>query len=335
MLNDDLAEQTRVFEVIAGWLDSDEEAESLLSHLATSLAPGWSAVKYVLLLGEGRNGKSVLLKMLKGLFGSYNISSVTRQMMSEQKAPVMSLNGKLLNLVFDGSNEYIKDSGTEKSLVAGEPVWIEAKYKNTPVEVQFLGLPIEALNREPKTHDKSAALQKRLVRFHFPNVYALDHRFERSMLTEESLGAFLALLIKRYVKEDDVAARLAPTSKSLELQLEQMYSNSLGLQFLKYIEETDTLGADGLVGKSIEELVQLFRSWRLKENDLGTWADPDVAALFQPLLNTERKSDRNNPTGQPRKVRKITSFKHEAVAFIESLKGDDDDAALLNALVED
>jgi hypothetical protein len=70
----------------------------------------------------------------------------------------------------------------------------------------------------------------------------------------------------------------------------------------------------------------------LKENDLGTWADPDVAALFGPLLTTERKSERT-PTG-PRKIRKITSFKPEAQAFLDSLKGDDD-AALLNALVED
>jgi hypothetical protein len=338
MLNQDPAEMQRVFDWITEILTPDgeepyvDETESLLRHLATSLAPGWSAVKYVLLLGEGRNGKSLLLHMLMDVFGRYNVSGVTRQMMSEQKAPVMSLNGKLLNIVFDGSNEYIKDSGAEKSLVAGESIEIEAKYKNSPVTVETTALFLEGLNREPKTHDKSSALQKRLVRFAFPNVYAKSIPFEKRMRRKDSLGAFLALLIERYVKEDELATALAPTARTMELQLDQMFNNSPALQFLKWLEEVDPVGSSCLLGAPMEELVQRFRSWRLKENDLGTWADPDVAALFGPLLTTERKSERT-PTG-PRKIRKITSFKPEAQAFLDSLKGDDD-AALLNALVED
>lgn len=338
MLNEDQIEKDRVF----GWIvevlgDSTEEAESLLAHLATSLSPGWSAVKYVLLLGEGRNGKSLLLKMLQALFGSDNVSHVTRQAISESSQMVLDLNGKLLNIVYDGQAQYLKDSGAEKTLIAGEPYPIRELYKSTATMVQTNALFIEGLQREPKTHDKSSALQKRLVRFQFPNVYALDHRFERRMLTEESLGAFLSLLVERYVKEDELAVRLAPTSKALELQLEQMYSNSLGLQFLKHLEETEAKGAALLIGRELAELLQRFHSWRIKENDLGTWAEPEVVALFQPLLSTERKTRRTSVG--PRKVRVVTSFKHEATAFIESLKGDDDagtpDAALLHALVED
>ena len=79
MLNEDVADKDRVFGVITEWLDSEEEAHSLLHHLATALAPGWSAVKYVLLLGEGRNGKSLLMKMLHQMIGWDNVSSVTRQ----------------------------------------------------------------------------------------------------------------------------------------------------------------------------------------------------------------------------------------------------------------
>lgn len=333
VLNTEQADKDRVFAVISGWLESDQEAESLLSHLATSLAPGWSAVKYVILLGDGRNGKSLMLKMLQSLFGRDNVANVTRQAISEQSAVVTELNGKLLNIVYDGRAEYLKDSGSEKSLVAGEPIPIRRLYESTATTVQTNALFIEGLNREPKTHDKSSALQKRLVRFQFPNVYALDHRFEKSMLTEESLGAFLSLLIDRYVIEDEVAERLAPTHKAIELQLEQMFANSSGLQFLKHVEENDPLGATGLLGAATHELVQRFQSWRLKENDLGTWAEPDVMAMFQPLINTERKSQRVK--GEVRKVRVITSYKMEALAFLESLKGAEDDAALIDALVED
>jgi hypothetical protein len=119
----------------------------------------------------------------------------------------------------------------------------------------------------------------------------------------------------------------------MELQLEQMYSNSLSLQFLKYIEETDPLGADGLLGEPSSTLVTKFQSWRIRENDLGTWADPDVLALFGPIVNTERKSVREN--GKVRKQRLLTSYKDEARAFIDSLTGADDDTDVLATLVED
>lgn len=331
MLNEDMAAKEEVFNMIAEWVNSEEDAHSLLRHLATALAPGWSAVKYVLLIGEGRNGKSLLLKMVQAVFGWENVSNVTRQQIAEQSPVVCELNGKLLNIVFDGRSEYVKDSGMEKSLIAGEVIPIRRLYESTPTPVQTNALFVEGLNREPKSTDKSLALQKRLMRFHFSNVYALDHRFERRALSERSLGAFLSLLIDHYVHEDSVAELLAPTKRAMELQLEHMFVNSLGLQFLKHVEETDALGVDSLIGISLELLAQMFQSWRLKENDLSTWAEPDIIALFQPIIDSERKSMRVGE--KVRKVRTVSSFKSEALAFIDTLKGDTEDD--LEALVAD
>lgn len=328
VLNTDAAAKQRVFDTISEWLSSEEETHALLRHLASALAPGWSAVKYVLLIGEGRNGKSLLLKMTRAVFGAHNVSNVTRQQMSEQSPVVCGLNGKLLNLVFDGPSEYLKESAIEKSLVAGEPVPIRRLYESTPTTVQTNALFIEGLNLEPKSKDKSSALQKRLMRFNFPNVYSLDHKFEKTMLSDNHLGAFLALLLDHFVSEGEVAKALAPTSKSMELQLEHMFINSLGLQFIKHLEISDPLGTESLVGATMAELAAKFQTWRLKENDLNNWSEPDVASLFQPLLFTERKGVRVE--GQPRKVRVITAYKEEALAFIDTLKGDSDD---LEALV--
>ncbi len=331
VLHEDDALKKEVFDVISEWVGGDEEAESLLTHLATCLAPGWSAVKYVLLLGEGRNGKSLLLKMMHSLFGKHNVSSVTRQAIAEQSPSVLDLNGKLLNLVFDGQASYLKDSGAEKTLIAGEPFSIRRLYESTGTPVQTNALFIEALQREPKSNDKSTALQKRLVRFLFQNVYALDHKFERRMLGTEMLGAFLSLLIDRYVHEDEVAQRLAPTSRTVELQLEHMYINSVALQFLKHVE--DGPGAHTLIGKHTAEIASMFQSWRIKENDLGNWSEPDIMVQLSPLLHTERVSARVD--GKPRKVRAISGLKTEAEHYIESLKGDEDELDDTAALVED
>ena len=320
MLNDDPDKKAEVFDIIADWLSSEEEAHSLLSHVATSLAPAWSAVKYILLLGGGRNGKSTLLKMLHALYGFENVSNVTRQQISEQSPVVTELNGKLLIIVYDGQAEYLKDSGAEKSLIAGETFPIRKLYESSITPVQTNALFIEGLNKEPKSKDKSTALQKRLVRFQFTNVYELDHSFERKMLTEESLGALLSLLLDHFVTEEKVAKALAPTAKALELQIEHMHENSMGLQFLAYMEKTVPTGASGLIGQTIDEVTQEFRSWRLKENDIGGWPDTEVLGQLGNLINNERKSRRIN--GKVVKVKIFTSFTPEAQAFIDNLEGE-------------
>jgi hypothetical protein len=254
-------------------------------------------------------------------------------MIADQSPVVTELNGKLLNIIFDGQAVYLKDSGMEKSLIAGEQVSIRKLYESKSTQVQTNALFLEGLQREPKTSDKSAALQKRLVRFQFPNVYRLDHRFERRMLSEKMLGALLSLLVDRYILEDAVAGELAPTSRALELQLEQMLVNSTGLQYLKYVEDTEPDGVNSLFGAEFDVVVTGFRSWRLhNENDIGNWSETDVLAQFQPLLETERKSVRTNE--KVSKVRFVVGLKEEAAAFMETQRTEDPDD-ITPALVED
>lgn len=332
LLNEDPDDKQEVMDILVEWVGEKEEAESLLYHLATVLSPGWSAVKYVLLLGEGRNGKGTLLKMLAGLLGEENISHVTRLNISEANPVVTELNGKLLNLIYDGQAEYLKDSGMEKSLVAGEPVPIRKLYESTPTIVQTNALFVEALNQEPKSKDKSPALQKRLVRYHFPNIYPLNRAFEKKMLSEKMLGAFLSLLIDHYVMEEELATKLAPTAKAMVLQLEHMFTNAVSLQFLKHFDMTSTNGVDDLIGLTLEEIVTKFRAWRSTEGDTGQWSEPDVINLFTPVFETDRVSKRVN--GKPRKVRAIKALRPEAASFIATLK-EDEDADLLDAVVDE
>lgn len=333
MLNEDPDDKAEVMRVLTSWVDSEEEAISMLRHFATALAPHWSAVKYVLLLGAGRNGKSLLMHMLRNIFGTENCSGVTRQDISDKSPAVTQLNGKLLNMVFDGMAVYLKDSGMEKSLIAGETVHIRRLYSSVLTPVQTNGLFIEGLNREPKSSDKSTALQARIIRYWFPHVYDEDKAFWDHMTSERMVGALLSLMIDNYVRLEDKAVMLAPTTLSLELQLEHMHENSIAFQFLKYVEDTDPLGAGVIVGMDLPELTQRFNSWRLKElNDLRSIQETEVFQIFRPVLLTDRKSRRDGT--RVFKVRHVVAFTKEARLFIESLKGEDahDDTA---TVVED
>jgi hypothetical protein len=199
--------------------------------------------------------------------------------------------------------------------------------------VQTNGLFVEGLNREPKSSDKSSALQKRIIRFHLPNVYDLDHGFESKVRSPEMLGAFLGLLIKHYVKQSEVVEKLAPPRTSIEMKLEHARVNNMAVQFLEWVEDTDPMGAAGLIGDDLMDAVTQFKSWRLREcDDISSWAIPDVESLLRPLFQTERKSKRFG--GKVRKVRVITGFRPDTIEFLDYVRGegetpDDGDTAVV------
>lgn len=321
MLNEDLEDKEFVFKIITEWLGgSAREADSLLNHLATSLAPGYSAVKYILLLGEGRNGKSVLLSMLTGLFGKENVSSVSRQLMAERSPTCVELNDKLLNVIFDGEMTYIKDSSMEKTLIAGEAGTVRMLYENGTTTVQTNALFIEALNAEPKARDKSSALQKRLVRFQFPNTYALDKEFFKLMTSERMLGALLSLLIDHYVEEKDIATKLTPTDKSMELQLDQVWITNPVYQYLDYLLSTDPAAIAKLEagGYPVDNLLASFKPWAESQN-MQDRSDGDFLLLLKSSFDIGWKTSRVN--GKPKNQKVLKGLKPETQAALEQMKG--------------
>jgi len=326
MLNEDPDDKARVMGVITEWLGDDEElALSLLHHLATALAPHWSAGKYILLIGEGRNGKSVLTFMLQDLFGLLNCSGVTRQLMASRDSSVTALNGKLLNLVFDGANEFVKDSSTEKTLITGEPITIRRAYDPEGTVVQTNALFIEALNKEPKTSDKSAALQARLVRFKFPNRYADNEEFAAEMRSPRMLGALLSLLLDNYVLPEQKAVMLAPTSAARQLAQDYMLANSLPLQYLLHLAETCPVTLEEeLVGEQFSTLASQFQRWRKDQGDILPWDEQRLYEDFAPLLEMEKQ--KAWVTGKPVQMRvwHITGFRQDTLDLLASHKEEED-----------
>lgn len=324
MLNEDKKTKDELFAVISEWVGGDEQAESLLSHLATALAPGYSAVKYIILLGEGRNGKGTLLAMLEKLFGRRNISNVTRQMMSEGSQGVFDLSHKLLNIVFDGRMDYIKDSGTEKTLIAGEPVAIRRLYETSNRSVQTNALFVEALNLEPKVRDKSTALQKRLVRFNFPNVYAQDHAFLDKMLSDEMQGALLSLLVDRYVPRSELADRLKPTAASLALQAEQLWLGNAVLQFIGHVTETNPGYLLKLQNGEVwvPDFIAAFTPW-MQGQGMAERTDADVVIMLKDCFEMQWKTKRVG--GKPTTLRRIIAIREATLQALELLKGAPED----------
>lgn len=289
-INDDPELKEKVWNVLVEWVDSDATAHTMLHHFATALAPGWSAVKYVLLLGAGRNGKSVFLQMLSRIFGSHNTSSVSRQSISALSPVVTELNGSLINILMDGSAEYIKDSGPEKTLIAGERLSVRRLYESVQTEVQTNALFVEALNQEPKSRDKSSALQARLVRFRFPNKYELNPEFLEWALQDDTCGALLALLIDHYVTKAEVKEKLTIPETSEVLSLDQIILNNTVLQYVQYLAMLDS--TINFIGDDLYAHIASYRAWVESQSRESFGTDAEIAREFRLFFTVKRSTKR-------------------------------------------
>jgi len=308
----------KLFQIMAGWLNSEEQAHSLLYHLATMLQPTFSARKYVLLIGEGYNGKGTLIKMLHGLLGEDNISGMTRQDMAAKEVTLPELNSKMLNLVYDGPKDFLKDSSTEKTLIAGEPIWLRRLYENGTTKVQTYCLFVEALNDEPNTSDKSPALQKRLTRFKFPNVYEDDPTFADNMQTPEMLAAFLYLLRQHWVNKEDLKDKLRLTAESLDLQLQAVWNVSPMLRYLEWVSgRTPETLQDILDGKMlVNPFLENYRVW-LETNGYKNMEDDYLLRQMTHNFVTDRKTFRLAKT--PGGEKKPTSARYIKTVLPDTL----------------
>ena len=316
---------TFVWENLVDWLDGEEQAHSLLHQLSVGLQPEWTASKYLLFIGEGLNGKSTLLKMMEKLVGADNVSNVSRLEMSNKRVTVAALNGALMNIMFDGPKEFLKDSSTEKTLIAGERLDIELKYKNIATTVQTTALFLEGLNNEPKTSDHSPALQRRLVRYHFPKKYVLDRSYERKMLSRESLSALVKLILEHWVMEGVDQERLTNTVASSRLQLEHQWATSPLLQFLEYLAAQDANELKTAIKPNtpVDVLVASYRPW-LGANGYKSFDDGYIRQSIDENFFTTRKTVRIQ--GKPSTRRVIVGLKDTAQALVDALlEGDDDE----------
>jgi len=326
--NPDSSKIDELWKILVEWTDGEDQARSLLHHLSTCLQPSWSASKYVLLIGSGKNGKSTLLKMTDALVGAQNISGVTRQEMASKSTAIVGLNGKLLNIVFDGPKEFLKDSSTEKTLVVGERISVKLLYDSIHTVVQTNALFIEGLQEEPMVADKSSALQKRLVRFYFPNTYEEDLAFEEKMLQPEMLAAFLHLLMKHWVHKSEKAEKLRLTARSLDLQTEAVKHGSPVLRYLEDLVDTDVKFLQSLLAGPVlrETFYTGFIPWLQKNNYKNTEKhilDQWMNDQFIMHVGSIPTGERNPATGKMKYTTKshIKAVRPDALNEINRLLG--------------
>ena len=152
--------------------------------------------KCFILTGDGQNGKSTFIDMLKHFLGPENYSSLALEELGH-RFKTAEIFGKLANLGDDISSQYIDNNAVFKKLVTGETVNVERKGKD-PFEFSSYAKMVFAANTLPRINDTTDGLISRLIIIPFNAKFSstdadFDPFIKDKLLTDSAMRYLLRL----------------------------------------------------------------------------------------------------------------------------------------------
>ncbi len=155
-------------------LPDSADRRMVLEEMASCLWRSGELQKAYMWVGDGANGKSTLAAVLTALLGARNVSHVPLQSLESNRFASAELDGKLVNIYSDISDNELHYTGRLKSLIASDPVMAEKKGKN-PFDLLWLGKMIYSANKLPQVQDTTDAFFRRWIITEFNRKFEGEH----------------------------------------------------------------------------------------------------------------------------------------------------------------
>ena len=187
--------------------DAADKIKAVLELIGYTLMSHARHERFIMLIGPGANGKSVLLAILESLCGTVNVAGVQPANFdrSFQRA---HLHQKLANIVTElRQGEVIADAEL-KAITSGEPASVEHKFKD-PFMMRPFATCWFGTNHMPHTRDFSEALFRRATILTFNRVFEpheQDRRLKDKLLADlpgilnMALDAYATALVEGFAQ---------------------------------------------------------------------------------------------------------------------------------------
>jgi P4 family phage/plasmid primase-like protien len=167
-------------------LEGDVERIHILQEwFGLLLTPDTTFQKFLVLEGEGANGKSVVLEILEAMLGRENVSHVPLEVFGQRFQLGMTLH-KLANLAPE-VNEHAKlDEGVIKQFVGGDVLYVDRKGING-ISAKPTARLVVATNSRPKIGDRTYGMWRRMELLPFQVTIPpaeQDHQLAAKLKTE-------------------------------------------------------------------------------------------------------------------------------------------------------
>jgi len=200
----------RIFEE---WVGKDY-IKTLYEILSYCLIPSYPIHRIFCFIGEGMNGKSCFLNLLRNFVGCENVTATELDTLIASRFEVTRLHKKLVCQMGETNFNEMSKTSLLKKLSGDDLIGLEYKNKD-PFEDKNYAKILIATNNLPTTTDKTIGFYRRWMIIDFPNMFSEKKNIledipeeEYSALAVKCLGIIKDLLEKRsFHKEGTIEER--------------------------------------------------------------------------------------------------------------------------------
>lgn len=242
-----------LFDVFRDDPDRPDKIQALHELIGYSLMSHANHEKFVMLIGAGANGKSVLLHVLTALLGRENVAGVQPSEFAN-KFQRAHLHMKLANVVTELKQGEVIADAELKAITSGETTTVENKHA-APFEMCAFATCWFGTNHMPHTRDFSDALFRRATILTFNRTFAPHEQdpYLKDKLTAE-LPAILTRSMMAYQRAV-VSGFTAPQSSETAKAKWRREADQVAL----FVEER--CKAEPMGSIPIAEIYRHFRNW--------------------------------------------------------------------------
>jgi putative DNA primase/helicase len=180
-----------------GEVMSQEDLENMIEMIGYCLYRDMPIHKSFMLVGDGANGKSTLINVVKNFLGRDNVVSIPLQRITKDRFSLTSLINKLANLYADLPSEAIQHTGTFKMMTGNDVISAEKKFGGFTNFTNYAKF-IFSCNQVPDAKDDTGAFFRRWVIINFPNKFEgdkADKNIIGTLVTEGELSGLLNMAL--------------------------------------------------------------------------------------------------------------------------------------------
>jgi putative DNA primase/helicase len=177
------------------------DTQTLLEIVGYCLYPSYPFHKAFILNGDGSNGKTTWLNIVKALLGPENCCNISLQELENNRFAKAALVGKLANVYADLSSTALKHTGVFKQLVGGDRIGAEFKFgKHFSYDATVKHL--FSANIIPESPDDTGAYFRRWIIVNFPKIFTSfsEPKADPSILAKLTTPQEISGLLNRALK---------------------------------------------------------------------------------------------------------------------------------------
>ena len=216
-----------------------EDKRVLLEYLGFCLWPTYEPASFLMIFGQGSNGKTVWEKVCEAFLGNENTSNVDLQQFTSNNFAASDLYGKFANIGGDMPGAKVHDLGPLKALTGGDEFRAEEKFEKA-FTFENRAKMVFTVNYPPVLGERGHAIKRRILPIHFSTRFTPkgkpgpDLRPKQKLMAELTTDEELSALL------NEVLTRLAPVVETGDFSLPESYDERLAFyeKFADMIRQT-------------------------------------------------------------------------------------------------